>query len=296
MPLVSVIMPCFNHARFLPAAIESVLAQSHAELELIVTDDCSRDDSWTVMQEYARRDTRVRLVRHAANGGLPKSRNDAMAVSRGEFLAFCDSDDVWNPDKLAVQLALLAQHPDCDMTYCDTDIIDEHGRPTGRTFSERFPLPDEFSGLLFESLVLRNFINVQSAMIRRRCLETTSGFDEDLGVLEDWWFWIQLSRRHRFLYTSDRLARYRVHSGSSAVAMSRRYPVNRVRIWRRLLQRYDLPVHLEAQVLLAIGVDLCEIRKSSWGRRVLWSSVASSLPDPRGWPTLARAVRRLMVS
>jgi glycosyltransferase involved in cell wall biosynthesis len=289
-------MPCYNHARFLPDAIESVLAQTHRDLELIITDDCSTDTSWEVMSRYAAQDRRVRLVRHTRNGGLPKSRNDAIAESSGEFITFCDSDDVWEPRKLATQLELLSGHGDYNVTYCDTVIIDERGRSTGQRFSELYPLPRQPSGWLFDELVRRNFINVQSAMIRRSCLQTVPRFDEDLGVLEDWWFWVQLSPHHRFLYTSERLARYRVHSASSAVALSRRYPVNRVRIFRRLLARYAVSSAARAEIAFKMGVDLCVVRKESWGRRLLWRSLATSLRDPRALPTFARAARRLLTS
>src|ERR1043166_4238498 len=122
---VSVVLPCFNHGQFIASAVESVLNQSHADLELIVIDDASADDSWNIISSLARADSRIRLIKHEQNGGLPKSRNDGMRIATGQFIAFCDSDDVWEPDKLKMQLDLLGANPDHDVVYCDTLIIDE---------------------------------------------------------------------------------------------------------------------------------------------------------------------------
>src|SRR5437867_410613 len=100
MPAVSVIMPCFNHARFLADAVDGVLRQTHADLELLITDDGSTDNSWEVMSRFARADWRIKLIRHEKNEGLPKSRNDGLRMAKGDFIAFCDSDDVWERNKL----------------------------------------------------------------------------------------------------------------------------------------------------------------------------------------------------
>ena len=205
----------------------------------------------------------MRPSRHEQNLGLPKSRNDGMRIAGGDYLAFCDSDDVWESDKLAIQVGLLEAKQDYGMVYCDTRIIDRDGHLTGQKFSDVYPLPENPSGLLFGELVARNFINVQSAMIRRKCLSYADHFDEDLRVLEDWWFWVQMSRHQRFLYCGRPLARYRVHGQSMTATRRRCFPVTRVKIFRRMLRRYrDLSGRMKADILYRMGVDLCELERS----------------------------------
>lgn len=294
MPKVSVILPCFNHARFVTEAAESVLGQTHRDLELIITDDCSSDNSWEVIKGIAARDERVRIIRHEKNQGLPTSRNDGLRIATGEFIAFCDADDVWEPQKAAAQVELLLDNPTYDVVYCETLIIDEHSRLTGQRFSQIYPLAKVTSGWLFAELVKRNFINVQSAMMRKSCLKTVSQFDADLGVLEDWWYWVQLAPHHQFLYSPQPLARYRIHSQSMNSMKKRCFPVTRIRIYRRMLCKYpDLPRRTCAEIAYTMGVDLCNLKKCRIGRRLLWKSVWLAFPDPRAIGRLIKGVGRI---
>jgi teichuronic acid biosynthesis glycosyltransferase TuaG len=294
MPKVSVVMPCFNHAQFVAEAAQSVLRQTHTDLELIITDDRSSDNSWEVMSRIADGDARVKLIRHQQNQGLPKSRNDALAESRGEFIAFCDSDDVWEPEKIRMQVKLLEENPEFDMVYCDTLIIDENGSLTGQRFSERHPLPKRSTGWLFPELVRGNFINVQSALMRRRCLASIDHFDEELGVLEDWWYWVQLSRKHRFLYSPELLARYRVHSQSMNSMKKRSFPIFRCRIYRKILRQYgDLSSYAKAEIFYAMGVDLCSLGKPRIGRRLLWNALRFSSTNAASLGRLCKTAVRL---
>jgi len=288
-------MPCFNHARFLKEAADSVLRQTHTDLELVIIDDCSLDNSWEVMTRLAAADSRVELVRHEFNQGLPKSRNDGLQVAKGDLIAFCDADDVWETGKLTKQVALLQDHPSEDVVYCDTFIIDGNSELTGERFSELYPLPKTSSGWLFQELINRNFINVQSALMRRRLLESVHGFDEDLGVLEDWWYWIQLSRTHRFLYSPEPLARYRVHSQSMNAMKRRSFPVNRIKIYRRMLRKYpDLSRRTRADIAYYMGMDLRILGKRPMARRLLWNAVLLSATELRGSSRLCKAMARLI--
>jgi glycosyltransferase involved in cell wall biosynthesis len=295
--VVSVIVPCFNHARFLPEAVASILSQSHSDLELILVDDCSSDNSWDLMKSFAAKDHRVKAVRHEYNQGLPTTRNDGLRIAKGAFIAFCDSDDVWETRKVETQLRLLRSHPDYDMVYCETLIIDEHGTPTGERFSDPYPLPTIHSGWLFPQLLRGNFINVQSALMRRRCLDSVGHFDKDLRVLEDWWYWVQLSRRHRFLFHPEPLARYRVHGQSMNAMKTRSFPVTRVKLFRRLLDNYpDLDLSAKAHIAYVMGVDLCTLGKYRVGRRMLWNAVRLSVADAKAFDRFIKAIVRLLLT
>jgi glycosyltransferase involved in cell wall biosynthesis len=289
-------MPCFNHARFIRESVRGVLSQQHKSVELIIVDDCSSDDSWNVITDLAAADSRIRPIRHDRNGGAAKSRNDGITAATGDFIAFCDADDIWEPEKLARQVALLDRNTDCDVAYCDSFLIDGNGTLTGQRFSELFPPPPAPSGPLFAQLVRTNFINTQGVLLRRSCVTRVGLFDEDLkgASVEDWWYWIQLSREHRFVYSEECLGRYRVHSGSSGVP--RTYSVSRYKVFRRMLEAYtDLPIEVRARALLEMGVELCRLGRMRTGRRVLWSAMAASVTHPNAYPTAARALRQFVV-
>jgi glycosyltransferase involved in cell wall biosynthesis len=173
MPTASVIMPCFNHARFLIDSVSSILCQSHADLELIIVDDCSSDNSWELIRNLANSNERIIAIRHEQNKGASTSRNDALRLATGDFIGFCDADDVWEPEKLNTQVKLLQSNPQYDVTYCDTLIIDENGGSTGKRFSDLFPHARAQSDRFFHELIRRNFINMQSVLMRAQCVGRT---------------------------------------------------------------------------------------------------------------------------
>lgn len=294
MPMVSVIMPCFNHAQFLADSIQSILRQTHSDLELIIVDDCSSDHSAEVIGKFSAGDSRIKVIRHERNQGLSRSRNDALRLAAGEFIAFCDADDVWEIDKLKTQVGSLESQPDYVLAYSDTLIIDEHGVPTGRRFSENYNLPKTPTGRLFDDLLGGNFVNILSVLMRKECVEEVGPFDERVRWVQDWWYWVQLSRRHRFLYSARPLAKYRVHSRSTNLVQKRAYCLDRIRVFRWILRKYtDLRPGIKAHILYDMGVDLCSLGKYGTGRRLFWGAARWSVADARSLGRLCKAAVRI---
>jgi glycosyltransferase involved in cell wall biosynthesis len=294
MAKVSIIVPCFNHARFLDDSINSILGQSYTSLEVIIIDDCSIDGSWQMIEKFANRDPRIKKFRHERNQGASKSRNDGLRAATGKFVAFCDADDIWESQKLSRQVELLEKNPDCDVVYCDTIIINENGFQTGQRFSERFPPPEPASGWLFPHLVRRNFINIQSVLMRKECLQDAGFFDERIKWVEDWWYWIQLSHRHRFVYSPKILAKYRVHSRSTNLVHQRAYSVNRLKVFRRILKNYEeICASDKAEIVYEMGVDLCRLGKYRSGQRFFWTTMHLARRGPRLFGRFCKALVRL---
>ncbi len=294
-PNVSVIMPCYNHGKFVAESMASILGQTHKDLELIVVDDCSKDDSWEVITRVAAGDPRVKPIRHERNMGASRSRNDGLRAATGEFIGFCDADDIWEPAKLEFQVSLLRRSSDFDVAFCDAILVDENGRPKNQRFSELFAPPNEPSGRLFEHLIWRNFVNIQTVLMRRECLDDAGYFDEGIKWVEDWWFWIRVARHHRFIYTRDPLARYRVHSNSTALVQRRGYHVNRCKVLHRILMEYsDLPPAREAFAIYQLGVELCILGKTRIGRGLLWEAAKLALVDIRALDCLGRALWKMV--
>jgi len=268
MPQFSVIMPCFNHAKFVAESMEGVLQQSIGDLELIVIDDCSTDASREVIEKFVLSDSRVRAIYHGTNLGASRSRNDGIRAAHSQYLAFCDADDVWMPTKLASQLELLEKHPMHEVAYSDAKIIDEYGKETGERFNDRFPVPGNGSGRLFEELCTRNFVNMQTVIVRRECLEDSGYFDERIKWVEDWWFWVKISYKHSFVYTAESLAKYRVHQQSTGRVQRKGYKANRMKVFHRTLRNYpEIPSELKAKIYYHIGVALAGLAKRKSARR-----------------------------
>lgn len=289
-------MPCYNHARFVVESASAILGQTYDDLELIIIDDCSTDNSWELIRRLAAGDQRVRPIKHEHNQGASKSRNDGLHLAIGEFVGFCDADDIWERNKLEVQINLLQKDPDFDVAYCDATIIDEHGKPTGARFSECFPPKKADSGWLFKELVTRNFINMQTVVMRKECVQKAGYFDENIKWVEDWRYWIKVSNVHRFLYSQEPLAKYRVHSQSTGFTQKRGYQINRFKVFRRILKQYmNLPSPARAEIYYKMGVDLLQLNKLQFGRRMLWQAVKTSVFDIRAWGTFCRAMRRIIL-
>ena len=148
--LVSIITPNYNCARFIAQTIESVLAQTHTDWEMLIVDDCSTDGSYEIALEYAARDPRIKVMRNERNSGAAVSRNRALDAAQGEYIAFLDSDDLWEPCKLERQIAFMSQNA-CAFSYTRYDLIDEDGSPLGKT--ARIPMKLTYCKLLHHDFV-----------------------------------------------------------------------------------------------------------------------------------------------
>jgi glycosyltransferase involved in cell wall biosynthesis len=185
MPTVSVIMPAYNVAPYLGGAIESVCAQTYPDLEVIVVDDGSTDDSYAVAEEWSKRDSRVRLLRQP-NGGISAARNSALRASRGAVLAILDSDDLWRPDYLEAQLAVLEARRDVDLVTGNAwNLGSRLDGQAARPFPDGRPDPDLATILGDETAV---FI---MTVFRRKVYETIGGFDEGFRTNEDYDYWLR---------------------------------------------------------------------------------------------------------
>jgi glycosyltransferase involved in cell wall biosynthesis len=187
MPEISVIMPVYKVERFVRAAVESVLAQSFRDFELLIVDDLSPDGSIAICQSFA--DPRIRVIRHCENRGLAGARNTGIRAARGELLAFIDSDDCWHPDKLARHVEHLAARPAVGVSFSRSAFIDEQGTP-----NRCYQMP-RLTGIGPGYYLCRNPIGNGSApVIRRAVFDAIRYVGEDHGVSEDCWFDERLRR------------------------------------------------------------------------------------------------------
>lgn len=202
-PLVSVIIPNFNYARYLPVAIDSVLAQTYPKFEIIVIDDGSSDDSEAVLQSYG---DRVRWVSQQ-NQGVSAARNLGVQETRGELLAFLDADDCWFPAKLEKQLQRFLDD-DVGLVHCGVEEIDSEGNHL------RFSLEGQEGWVATELLLFKRAVILgggSGQMVWRSEFEAVGGFDTSLSTSADWDFFYRLATRKRVGFIPTPLVKYRVH-------------------------------------------------------------------------------------
>jgi glycosyltransferase involved in cell wall biosynthesis len=208
MPKVSVMMPVYNTGRFVGRAIQSILDQTLGDLELIIVDDGSTDNSLHVIQSYARLDRRIRYVSRE-NRGITASRNEALAMATGQYLANIDSDDITRPERLSRQANYLDEHPECVLVCCRMQMIDPDGDPicTINLESTHEEIDAIFMGRP------GYFIPV-SMMVRRDVLIEIGGFCEQFALAEDRDLCLRLAERGRLANIPEVLYSYRQHVGS----------------------------------------------------------------------------------
>jgi glycosyltransferase involved in cell wall biosynthesis len=194
-PIVSVIMPVYNGAAFVAQAIASVLSQTFAELELIIVDDGSTDQTAAAVAEF--RDSRLLYV-HQANRGVSAARNLGIARTTAPWVAFLDSDDRWLPTKLDAQLAALRSAPEAGAVYCGATYCNERGDVLA-------DLPARMEGDALNALLLGNPISMSTGMVRRSVLDKVGTFKDDILFCEDWELWLRIAEATTFVRVEERL-------------------------------------------------------------------------------------------
>lgn len=204
-PLVSVIMPAYNAAEFLEEAIASVKAQTVTDWELLVIDDCSKDETCRIVERIAADDGRVKLLRNERNLGAAGSRNKGLDIFRGRYVALLDSDDYWYPRMLEKMLAK-AEQTGADIIYCAYELVDEEGRKVCNDFR----VPDSTT---FRESIVRSVITCSTVLFTGE-LAKNHRFPENL-YHEDIAMWFQILREGGTARGVDEvLAAYRQRTGS----------------------------------------------------------------------------------
>lgn len=201
-PTVSIVLPTHNGARYLSAALDSCLAQTFGDWELIAVDDASSDDTAAILAGYAARDARIAVHRNATNLRLPASLNAGLALARGRYLTWTSDDNLYRPAALARMAAALEADPALDLVYARATTIDDDGQAVG---AEPIAAPEE--------LARRNVVG-GCFLYRRAVHDALGGYDEARFLVEDYDFWLRASSRFRLALLDDDLYLYRRHGGS----------------------------------------------------------------------------------
>jgi len=209
-PLVSVVMPTYNHERFIVEAIESVLNQTYKNIELIIIDKYSEDNTEVIVRSYATVDSRIRYQKVRNNGVIAASRNAAIKLAEGDYLAFIDSDDSWLSDKLERVMRIFDENRDVDLVCHDEYHVSGHDNHVIKT--GRYGPYKRYKDLLFKG----NSISTSAVVVRRDKVLEAGLFSEkeDFITAEDYELWLRLSEISRIIYLHEVLGNYRIHTAS----------------------------------------------------------------------------------
>lgn len=202
--LVSIITPCYNSSKYIAQMMDSVLAQTYPNWELLITDDCSTDNSREIVQSYCEKDPRIKLFILENNSGAGVARNKSIEEAKGRYIAFLDSDDLWKPEKLEMQLAFINEHK-YQFVFCQTEVVNEKGEVIG--FSKRRP---KVSGRLEKYI---NFIGTSSVLYDTK--DIGKFLMKPIRRRQDWILWQDLLKVTKHAYCLEEpLSIYRSNEGS----------------------------------------------------------------------------------
>jgi len=300
-PLVSVLMPVYDASRYLAQALESILAQTFADFEFLALDDGSTDGSAAILEDYARRDPRLRVLRRP-HGGLVARLAEGLAEARGEFIARMDADDVSHPERFARQVDYLLRHPECSAVGGEVLLIDPEGRPICRCGVA----PDHET--IDAGMMNGNGMAIVhgAALFRRAAMLDAGGYREEYEVAEDVDLFLRLAERGRLANLPDTLLEYRQHPGKLCDERAGALRRARNAILRQVHRRRGLDSNLDLPPPLAERVPEVESWRSwvrgaiegghlATARRYAWLGFRAKPFSWRSWQLLVRALLGLRV-
>jgi glycosyltransferase involved in cell wall biosynthesis len=256
MPKVSVIIPAYNAMTYLPETVDSVLAQTFTDFEILIVNDGSSDriEQWVSQLS----DPRIELISQV-NQGISVAYNTGLAHVQGEYLAFLEADDLWQPSKLAQQVLCLDQKPDVGLVYTWTACIDQQGNPLGQIIASHF------QGKIWQPIIEFQEVicNPSSVMVRRSCLDQVGIFDPNLDIALDFDIWVRIAANYPIAVVKEPLTFYRRHASSISSTKNR----------QKTLQSLRQAIEKNFQ---SVPIELLYLRNRAYGRinlRFAWLAI-----------------------
>lgn len=214
-PRVSLFLICYNHEKFLQTSLDSIFRQTYPNIELIIVDDFSSDNSVKIIEDWiSNRKVECRFIKHTSNQGLVKTLNECLSNSSGEFVSFFAADDVITDDKTEILVRYLDKLPcDVGVAYGDLSVIDKFGNVTQNSFynwnlQEVIPA----ASFIFESFISHNAVHILGGLVRREVYNKVGHYDETL-VYEDWDMNMRIARNYKFFCLPRVVGSYRKFKG-----------------------------------------------------------------------------------
>lgn len=277
-PRVSVIIATYNMGQFLAEAIQSILNQTFQDLEVIVVDDGSTDNTQVCLERF-RTDTRVIIVTQR-NLGQPRAKNVGIERARGSYIAFCDADDYWLPQKLELQLPRFNHCQDIGVVYSPATALFPDGSRA------ELQGPKYMRGDVLHTMFVRNIVPFGTAVVRRECIDQLGAFDESFQMGIDWDLWLRISTRWKFDYVEEATYIYRIWDGQMSKNWRGRYDCA-LAIMEKFLAQYPnrLPAAVVASAYADTYTNLASHHLAHFGIRKCLATLAKAFRcKPGHWP------------
>jgi glycosyltransferase involved in cell wall biosynthesis len=255
--MISVIIPTHNRCQLLAETLDSVYAQTRRDYEIIVVDDGSDDGT----QALCASGTGGLVYHRIPRSGASAARNIGLALARGEYVAFLDSDDLWEPTFLERMVAAIETSPAAGFCYCDYGTFGAHGTERGAYL----PPQHKLHGKLFAPLLETDFLSTGAILIRRACFSRIGGFDQSLKVAHDWDLWLRLAHAFDAEFVDEPLVRIRIDS-NGLTRDTRTLLLDNLQVlakWQRALERSEQDHHVLRQNMAACHRSLFGLALSS---------------------------------
>ncbi len=213
-PLVTIVTPCYNHEKYIFESLDSVRNQTYSNIQHIIIDDCSKDNSVKIIEDYIEKyQYKCTFIKHTKNTGICKLLNESISISKGKYWSGCTSDDVIMPDKIEKQVEILERlDSKVGVVYSDAFLMDGDSKLIKGMFIEKYRTFSKIpQGDIFNELLEGNFIPVMALLLRTSIFDDIGTFDENLQY-EDYDFWLRIATKYYFYFSDRPSAKYRLHS------------------------------------------------------------------------------------
>ena len=298
LPTISVVMPVYNVERYVASAIESILNQTFADFEFLIIDDGSTDGSLKIIQDYAKRDGRMNVISRA-NTGQTRAMNELIELSRSEFIARMDGDDIAMPNRFQLQLDCLKNHPDVVAVGGGVAWIDQDGDeicnfPTRQTH-------DEIDAAHMAGV--GGAVSQPAAMFRKSALLAVGGMREDTHLAEDVDLFLRLAEHGKLMNLPEIVLKWRLHPGSTGATKTKRQAIVKDRVVREAHERRGIAYTAAPAVVEADQIERPGDTQRMWAwwalgaknvgaaRKLAWAALRQSPFNRSSWMTMLCAVR-----
>jgi len=263
-PLISIVIPAYNSGLTIERTIKSIFAQTYENIEIIIIDDCSNDNTLEIIKDYAKKHPSIKFHSFSENNGPNIARNKGIEISQGKFVAFCDSDDEWFPLKLEKQYKKFSTsiYQNLGLVYCGLIKNYEKGMISFKN--------NNYIGSIMDKLMVENFIGGASVvLIKREIFDNIGFFDESpllrKGGAQDYEMWIRIAKKFDIDVVPEILVKYNICNNSISVQSQTNYPDLRIKsrlyIWRKNKEHFIKHRNSYVSVLISIGPDLIHLNR-----------------------------------
>ena len=285
------IIPCYNAQNTISKTLDSVLSQTYDMFKIYVVNDGSTDDTIDILNQYKKRYPEKIHIISQQNHGQASARNAGIQISKEEYIAFIDSDDLWHPEKLAGQTALFQKDKTIGMCYTPGILIDEHDKETGI-----IPVNPLYQDRCFQHLIHSNNIVASSVMVKKSVLEHVGLFDTRLGACENWDLWLRIVQAFSVSYLDKPLTYYRIHSSNMSQNSDKMYENRKKVLEKHLLTSQDkaVPDHFIASAFnkhhRLYGLRLVEELRLPEARKELAKAICYNRMDFQSYKILGKTL------